>query len=199
MMFGFSPQEIIGTIAFLISLVTSAIYIHSILKGKTKPHLYSWFVFSILTIIAFLAQIHDNGGPGTWVTGITSAACIWIALLSIKYGEKRKTISDKIALMTSLSAIIPWVIMKDPLWSVILISLIDAIATYPSIRKSWHKPHEEHLLSWNLGAFKNALSIFALTNLTLTTVLYVATTVAVNCTLVGVCLWRRRVLKRNAI
>jgi hypothetical protein len=195
----FSYQEIIAVIALLMGLVTTTTYITSILCGKTKPHLYSWIVYSILTAIAFFAQVHDHGGPGTWITGITAAQCIMIAFLSIKYGEKNKTTSDKMALITSLSAIIPWLFTDDPLLSVILISIIDAVATYPSIRKSWHKPHEERLLSWNLAAFKNTLSIFALTNMTVTTVLYVATTVVVNCTLIGVCLWRRRVLKNKAI
>lgn len=63
-MIDISYQEILGAIAFLISIVGTVVYIRSILKGDTKPHLYTWIVFSILTCIAFFAQISDNAGPG---------------------------------------------------------------------------------------------------------------------------------------
>lgn len=187
-------QEIIGAIAFLIGLSGTVIYIRSILIRKTKPHLYTWMVFSILTTIAFLAQIYDHGGPGSWTTGMTAFSCICIAILAIKFGTKDVHKSDKFSLFFSLSAIIPWFITKDPLLSVIMISLIDSVAMVPTLRKSWNNPHDENLTSYVIANIKTILSVAALTNLTLVTTLYPIAIIIVNFALIFLCLWRRKVL-----
>ncbi|MFA7275386.1 MAG: hypothetical protein WC043_01130 [Pseudobdellovibrionaceae bacterium] len=190
-------QEIIGGIAFLISLVGSLIYIKSILKGETTPHLFTWIIFGILTTIAFLAQIHDHGGPGAWSMGITALSCISIAVLSLKYGEKIFTLSDKIAFGASLTAILPWLLTDDPLGSVVLISLIDTVAMFPTLRKSWNKPYGENLTTYGIANVKTILSLAALTNLTLTTTLYPVAITLVNTGLIILCLWRRKALETN--
>lgn len=73
---------VIGAAAFLIRGIAGGIYIGSILKGQTKPHLYTWLVFTILTAIAFLAQIKDGAGPGSWMLGITTISCFINTLLA---------------------------------------------------------------------------------------------------------------------
>jgi len=192
-----SYQEILGAVAFAISLWGTFIYIRSILRGNTKPHLYTWIVFSILTCIAFIAQISDNAGPGAWMMGATALSCFTTALLSIKYGEKTRTKSDKIALFASLSAIIPWLMTKDPLLSVIIISLIDGIAMFPTIRKSWNKPYQENLPTYWIANLKNVIALFALTNFSMVTSLYMVSIMVVNTILIAVCVYRRKFIKQN--
>lgn len=191
----FTLQEYLGAIAFVMGVVGTWIYIRSILLGHTKPHLYSWIAFSILTTIALFAQLHDNAGPGAWMMTITALSCIAIALLSIKHGTQNITLSDKMALAASLFAIIPWLMTDDPLLSVIMISLIDGVAMYPTLRKSWHKPHQENLAPFNIASIKIVISLFALTNVTFVTTLYPLSIIFVNCALVAICLYRRHVLK----
>lgn len=193
----FTYQEVLGAIASIISIWGSVIYIRSILIGDTHPHLYTWLVFSILTGIAFIAQIVDNAGPGSWMMGFTFLSCSSIALLSLKYGEQTKTKSDKIALSFSLFAIVPWLLTKDPLLSVIMISLIDGVAMIPTIRKSWNKPYQENLTSFYIANFKNVIALIALTNFTLVTTLYMFSIMLANTTLIGVCHYRRKILPKS--
>ena len=185
-------HEIIGAIAFLISVTGSLIYIRSIFKGETHPHIYTWLVWGIITSIAFFAQLHENAGPGAWTIGITAFFCMFTAGLALKYDEKNITKSDTIALIASLSAIAPWILTNDPLWSVILASLIDIIAFFPTIRKSWNKPYGENLPSYHIANLKMGLSLIALTNFSLTTMLYPLAVILVNLLLILICLWRRR-------
>jgi hypothetical protein len=77
---------------------------------------------------------------------------------------------------------------------VILITLIDIIAYYPTIRKSWHKPHEEALLSYTIGSVKFFLSVVALSNFTIITMLYPVAIILANTALISLCLWRRKIL-----
>ena len=162
-------QQFIGLIAFGLGLFGTVVYVRSVLDGRSKPHLYTWLVWGIITGIGFLAQIYDNAGPGSWAMGISSLACLFTAALALKYGEKEITRSDKIALFSCLSAIIPWLLTKDPLGSVIMISIIDAVAFYPTFRKSWKKPHEENLPTFYIANIKLTLSLFAMTNFTVIT------------------------------
>ncbi len=132
-----------GLVALGISLSGSTIYIASIFRGQTKPHFYTHLIWGIITVIAFFAQLHDHAGPGSWTTGITALACLLQAGLALKYGEKNITRSDQAALLVSLLAVASWVVTKDPLISVILASIINAVAFYPTFRKSWQKPWQE--------------------------------------------------------
>lgn len=191
-----SYQDVLGSVAFIISLWGTFIYIRSILNGETKPHLYTWIVFSILTGIAFFAQISDNAGPGAWMMLATALSCATTAILSIKYGEKSRTKSDKIALISSLSAIIPWLLTKDAVLSVVMISLIDGVAMLPTIRKSWEKPYSENLPTYWLANLKNAIALLALTNFSITTSLYLISIMIVNTALIVVCVYRRRFVSR---
>lgn len=186
--------EIFGVLAVIVGVAGQLIYIRSILKGETRPHLFTWLVWTTLGCIGFAAMVHDNAGPAIWALGATSLLCLSTALLSLKYGEKTFTRGDKISLIASLSAIIPWLLTNDPLGSVILISIIDGVAFYPTIRKSWNKPHEESLFAYNMGSLKFGLSVLAISNFTLTNALYPATIVFLNTGFVIMCLIRRRIL-----
>ena len=191
----FTTQELFAGAAVLIGLLSQTVYIVSILKGITKPHLFTWVVWGTLGAIGFAAQWHDNAGPSMWAMAMTTLMAFSTALLSLKYGEKTFTRGDKLSLAASLFAIVPWLLTDDPLGSVILISLIDAVAFYPTVRKSWHKPQEESLLAYNIGSLKFGLSLFAITNFTLTNALYPAAIVFINTAFVVMCILRRKKLQ----
>ena len=183
--------EIIGYLTVIIGLIGEGIYLRSIFKGDTKPHLFTWLIWSILCTIGYMAQLTDDTGPGTWALGVT-ALFSWLNTgLCLKYGEKVFTRSDKVALAASLLSIIPWLLTDDPLGSVILISLIDLVGFYPTIRKSWIKPHEENLTAYYFANAKLLLSLFALNAITLTTVLYPLAIVVANTAFLVMCHWKR--------
>jgi hypothetical protein len=188
-------HQIFGLTSFCIGLWGTSVYLLSIFRGQTKPHVYTHLVWGIISAIAFFAQVYDNAGPGAWAIGLTAAACLFQSGLALKYGEKNITVTDKIALGTSFIAIAAWVITKDPLLSVVLASLIDVVAFYPTFRKSWLKPWEENLTAYNIANVKLALSIIAISHFSMTTVFYPAFCFAVNALFVAGCLWRRQALK----
>jgi len=64
-------KELLSFIAIILTIFAYFPYIHSILKGKTSPHLFTWIIWGSTTIVIFLAQLKDGGGIGTWSTGIS--------------------------------------------------------------------------------------------------------------------------------
>lgn len=185
-------NEIIGILAIVVGVISEASYLRSIFKGGTKPHLFTWLIWSILCTIGYFAQLTDNAGPGAWALGFT-ALLSWLNTgLSFRYGEKEITRTDKLALAASLIAIILWLFTDDPLWSVILISAIDVVGFYPTIRKSWRKPFEENLTAYYFANLKLGLSLFALNSITIVTALYPLTIVVTNSLFLLMCHIRRR-------
>ncbi len=187
-------KEIAGILTLIIGFLTTALYVTSILRGQTKPHLFTWLIWGILAAIGFGAQIEDDAGAGSWALGIVAVCSLSVVVLSFKYGERHWTISDWIALGCALGAIIPWAITRNPLLSVVLISMIDTMGYYPTFRKSWDKPWDENLVSYGTGALNLFISLFAMNQLTVISCLYPVCVVAINAVFITMCVIRRKVV-----
>ena len=192
-------KSILGTIAIIIALIGYVPYFRDIFRGKTKPHAYSWLVWSSLTGIAFFGQILYKGGAGAWVTGFTAIVSFTIFFLALKKGEKNITSSDKLSLFGAGFALLLWYLTSNPLIAVILIIIIDSLGFYPTFRKSYHKPHEETMLTFFLSGLKFAIAIVALQNYSVVTYLYPASLVLMNWVFVGFLIIRRRQHKKVTI
>jgi len=165
-------KQIIGLIAVILTFVGYIPYIRDTLRGKTRPHVYTWFIWSFISAIAFALQINDKGGMGAFVTLAAAIVCFAIFILGLRQGNKNVTQTDTIFLVLSFIATGIWLIAKQPVASIVLLSLIDVLGFLPTIRKSWNKPHEETLSSYILNTIRFCLAILALENYTVITTLY---------------------------
>lgn len=171
---------ILGILATIVGLVGYVPYFQDIFKGKTKPHVFSWFIWALLTGIAFFAQVVSDAGPGAWVTGVTAFICLIISILALKNGEKEITKTDWFCFIGALVGIVVWIKTSNPLFAVILVTLVDAIAYIPTFRKSYYKPFEETLIEYELASLKFVIALFALQSFTLITTLYPLSLVITN-------------------
>lgn len=190
---------LLTSISTLLALIGYAYYFRDIFRGKTKPHVFSWFVWGVLTTIAFVAQVVDGGGIGTAVTAVSALFCFVVTAFAIRTGERSFPLSDWLALFSAGVALVLWWITDDPLLSVILITITDAAAFLPTFRKSYHKPYEETLIEYFLAGIKFVFAIPALEVLTLTTWLYPASLLVMNLTFVGLLIVRRAQLSTSAV
>jgi len=188
-----SEKEIIGTLAIIIGMASYTIYLWQIYRRAVKPHAFTWVLWGLLMSIGFAAAYAEGAGAGTWVLGLSAIINFVIAALGYFYGERTIPRSDWIALIVALSAIPAWIATSDPLYAVIIVSGIDAVAFWPTFRKSWMKPYEESAFSFSVMTLQFILSIFALEKTTLTTTLYPATIVTLNVLLIAMILWRRKI------
>ena len=188
----FDYKYILGIIATIIALISYIPYLITILQGTTKPHGFSWFVFGILMAIAYAAQVTDNGGAGAWVTGFSALVCFLIAGLAVFKGTFTPTKSDWSALIGSLLAIPLWLLTDNPLYAVLLITVIDILAFYPTFRKAYFHPNEELLFTYLLSGIKFLIGFAALENFTFITVFYPASLILMNWLFIGMVMWRRR-------
>lgn len=163
---------VLAIAAGIISFCNLLYYLRSVLQGKTKPHMYTWFIWFLVTIIAAVIQFLSGGGAGVLLTSLVALFCLARALIAIPYGEKHITFSDKVSFGFCLVAIVVWLLTNTPLYSLILVTLIDVVAFYPTFRKSYLNPHEENLPSFFIVSITYSMGLFAMGEYNFLTLLY---------------------------
>lgn len=187
------PSEyIFGIISVLLSLIASIIYCRSVLRGETRPHFCTHSIWALTSLIVCFAQVSEEAGPGAWVTMINATFFVITTILSLRWGENNITRSDWLTMFGALIAIVPWYLTNNPMWSVILVTIIDVIAYYPTLRKSWTRPREENLTTYGMSVVEFGLSIPAMRVASFTNILYPVAIVAANMVLIGLCWYRKR-------
>lgn len=185
-------KMILGIVATILAIFAFLPYLRDILNRKTKPHIYSWLVWSIIQSVGVLAMIKGGASFGALGLGVGALFCISIFLLSFRYGTKNITTLDTVLLIAALFAIVIWLIQKDPLISVILVTLIDFVAFVPTYRKTYLAPHSETLSSYILDVISNLSAIAAIAVYSLTTTLYIGSLVVTNSVMVLILILRRK-------
>ena len=162
----------LGIVTIIIAVVSYSIYIRDILKGNTKPHGFTWFVWALLNSYIFFQQIHHDAGAGAWVTGVAGVANLFIFLLALKYGERNITKLDWLCLMLALVAFAVWIVNSDIVLSVVLACSVFVLGFIPTLRKSIKRAQEETALTFGLNSLKFMIALFALSSFSIVTALY---------------------------
>lgn len=187
-----SIQLFFAILSSIIGIACFAPYIRDIFKHTTEPHPYSWLIWTILQTTAVVVMISDGAGMGVASLAIGAVLCGTIFLLSLRYGTANIKLFDVICLIGALIATAIYLFLQNALLSIIIISLIDFIAFLPTFRKAYEEPRSETASTFALSSISSILALFALSNFTLTTTLYLITLVITNATCVLIILIRRK-------
>ncbi|MCC7304584.1 hypothetical protein IT418_04210 [bacterium] len=147
-------------------------YFKDTVTGRTKPHIFSWFTWGLSSLIAFGVQLAGNGGEGSYVNLVMAIICFALVFLGYKNGTKNITKSDRISFILALVATIFWLIIKQPILSIVFVVLIDLFSLFPTVRKSWNNPWQETLSMYVISCIRQILTIFAMSSMTFVTLLY---------------------------
>ncbi|MEW8231973.1 MAG: hypothetical protein AB2745_16730 [Candidatus Thiodiazotropha endolucinida] len=189
-------KELISGLAVAVTFITFFPYIHSILTGRTKPHVFSWVIWGSTTFIVFLAQLEDGGGAGAWPIGISGLITLYIAFLAYRKKSDITITNMDWAFFTAAMASIPvWYFTSDPTWAVILLTTVDVIGFGPTIRKAFAHPYDEDLRFFALFALRNLLVVMALERYTLATVLFPAVIATVCLFFIVLIVYRKRTMR----
>ena len=191
-------QQIASLAAIVLTVVAYVPYIKAIRAAQVKPHFFSWLIWSLTTSIVFFAQLAAEGGAGAWPTGVSAVITFYVAWLALVLrSDFTTTKADWVFLVAALLSLPAWFFTDDPLWSVVILTAVDALGFGPTLRKVWARPQEESFWFYAMFAVRSGLSMLALATLSVTTVLFPAA-MMVACVLVCVMLWwRKRELQKG--
>jgi hypothetical protein len=188
-----------GLASSFVAVICFAPYLIDIFKKKTEPHMYSWLIWTILQVVGVMAQLKDGAGYGSWALAIGALFCFTIFLLSFKYGTKNISKFDIFCLISSLFAILIYINIKNPVWAIIVVATIDFIGFLPTFRKGFQEPFSETPSTFVMSAMANFLSLLALQNYSLTTVLYIASLFITNSSFATMIYLRKKIVKNRLL
>ena len=94
--------EIIVVLASILAIVGNIPYLRDVIKGKVKPHPYTWFIWTIVSCVVFFGQVAKGAGIGAIPTAVSEIFTVLIFLFSLKYGFKNPPKRDKYFLVIAL-------------------------------------------------------------------------------------------------
>lgn len=177
-------KETLAVIAAILAVVGNISYLKDVLRGRVNPHPYTWFIWSIVSLVTFFGQYEKGAGIGALPTGVSESFTIIIFLFSLKhlFGKQewhfRKV--DHYFFAASLLGLIPWYLTKDPTISVVVVVMIDVIAFIPTLEKTWHHPHMEKPLLFETNAARHVLTLLALRSYNVATMFHSIAMIATN-------------------
>lgn len=191
------PKTTFGLISVVLSFVTCIPYFWAIYKGTAHPHFFTWFSWALFSVVIFCAQITEGAGPGAWVNGLGIILNLIMAGLALKYGEKNITRSDWVSFIGVLLCIPIWVFTGNPVYSILIICVIDVFSFYPTFRKSWMKPWDEDAPTYIISTLKYVFSILAIQDYNFSTTFYPAWIILIEVVFLTFLYTRRHIIAKN--
>lgn len=185
-------KPLLSVLATLLTVLAYLPYIRSIYSGHTRPHVFTWVIWSLATGIAFGAVLQAGGGAGAWPIGFSCGVSLFVAGRAwAKRTDIGFTNFDWILFVAALAAIPLWLVANDPLWAVVVITIIELLGFGPTMRKTWLQPFSESMSFLVLMVMRNAFVIAALELYTTATLLFPVAMAGACLALIAIMAWRR--------
>lgn len=190
-------KDAFGAAAVALTVLAYLPYLRAIVRGRARPHVFSWVIWTATTLVVFAAQVQSGAGAGAWPTGVSGLLTLTVAVLAFAHRADTAITRTDWAFLGAAGASLPWwYVTSDPLWAVVILTTVDVLGFGPTLRKGYRRPHEERPVFFGLVAASNVLALLALEHYALVTVLFPAA-VGTACTglivMVGL---RRRAVHR---
>lgn len=161
-----------GWAAYLATLliVWGAIgYIRDIRRGRVRPNLVTWFLWSLAPLIALAAQLREGVGAEVALTAAVGLCPFIVFLVGLKQGTFRPVRFDWWCGAMALVALVLWQITGSGVVGVGLSILADAFAAAPTLRKSYRSPGSESHSFFALFAISALITLMTITDWTIIT------------------------------
>lgn len=152
--------ELLVFAAAIASLIAAGLYIRAMVKGQTRPNRVTWLMWSIAPFIATAAEVYSGV---TWavipvfMTGFAPFLIFCASIFTKAYWRLGKF--DYLCGAISVLALVLWVITMEPVLSIILAIVADAIASIPTLTKAYHNPETESVWPFLTGIFNAAVAL----------------------------------------
>lgn len=163
-------HELMGVVAFVISVGAAVPYTIEILQHKVRPERVAWFIWMLLGVVFFISAVREHGAVLYTAGDLIGPGLAF--LLAIKYGVGGKSKFDTVALMLALVAIALLFVTKNTVISLLLAVFADGIGAVLTIRKLRIDPTSESRIAWMMVALSSFFALLSLTTITFETLLF---------------------------
>ncbi len=141
-----------------LSIIGGIIYWIDVVKGKTKPNIITWLFWTLIPLIAFIAQLASGVRHEASLTLALAIPPFLISSTGLLKAHARWKIEKFDIVMGILATVgvILWQTTKNPVWAVIFSVLADFSAALPTVIKTYRYPETESYMTfvWSgIGSF----------------------------------------------
>lgn len=164
----------LGVISQFILAISIVPYVISIFRGTVKPNRISWFIWSIIGFAFWLITPPTADEATKMLTVIFMINPTIIFILTIFKGKNIKPDNlEKFSLIIGISSILVWYLFKDSsgVFPITIAIFADLCALIPTLRFVFRTPDEETPLTWIFFFLGSLITVFAIENYTLESIL----------------------------
>jgi hypothetical protein len=156
--------QTLGIIGGLLALLGVFPYVSDILKRKVKPQRATFFIWSVLGLIAVFSQFAKGASNSLWLPSLETLGSLVIFLLSIPYGVGGFGKRDYITLSIAVFGLVVWYFTKEAVIALYLVILVDAAGLYLELHKTYLHPETETYTAWVFAAIGGVFTALAVGN-----------------------------------
>jgi len=135
-------------VALLINFLGGINYLLYTIQGKVRPNRVSWFLWGIIPLIAFIAQVKQGVGLQslfTLVIGLTPFLVFFASFMNKKSSWKITKLDISCGVISILGLIL-WLSTGVGNIAIFFSILADLMAGLPTVVKSYYNPESENYL-----------------------------------------------------
>ena len=153
---------VLGLLSGILQIVSAVPYFRSILRRETKPNIVSQSLWTVLQVIAIVAQLQSGWSWSVLILVATTFNTTVFTYLCLKgYGYKEYSWIDYGCFIAAVIALIVWSITDNATLVLIIAIGTSACASIPTIVKVWKHPETENATAWLIMSLASILSILS--------------------------------------
>jgi hypothetical protein len=152
---------VFGVLAGVVGVVDTVPYVRDIVRGTTRPHRGTWFIWGMLAIVVCVSQRADGASWSLVMAGTQAVLTTFIFGLAIRRGEGGLSAIDGLLIAIAAGGMAAWVVVDEPLIATACVIAADLIAAAMMVPKVHRDPGSETLMTFALAGAGGALAVGA--------------------------------------
>jgi hypothetical protein len=149
---------VFGVLAGVVGVVDTIPYVRDIVRGSTRPHRGTWFIWGMLAIVVCVSRRADGASWSLVMAGTQAVLTTLIFVLAIRRGEGGLSASDGILIAIASAGMAGWVVVDEPIVATTCVIVADLIAAAMMVPKVHRDPGSETLVTYVLAGAGGALA-----------------------------------------
>jgi hypothetical protein len=149
---------VFGVLAGVVGVVDTVPYVRDIVRGTTRPHRGTWFIWGMLAIVVCVSQRADGASWSLVMAGTQAVLTSLIFVLAIRRGEGGLGATDGMLIAIAAGGMAAWVVVDEPVIATACVIAADLIAAAMMVPKVYRDPGSETLMTFALAGVGGALA-----------------------------------------
>ena len=185
-----------ATLGAALSVWGTLRYLRDVYGGRTAPHRGSWFVWSVVAVVAAVTQALHGVSWSVLVLAAEAATTVAVLAAGMRRGVGGLTIGNAVLLLVAGTGILAWITTEDPLPAMAGAALADAAGLAWLVPKIWASPSTETSSMYALAGASGLAAVVSVPALDVMFLLYPGYFCVANWGVSLLIVWRRRTLDR---